>query len=130
MTVTVNYNDTASNAPEQTTNLEIVGDMCNELSETLTPFIMNSAVKEAIVPTLNAIVIPAEDCRSMEIILPPTVADPVSFTLVNVLGQSVQRATFGAGTQNVDASELPRGVYFYRLTSGQMSQNGKVILGE
>jgi IgGFc binding protein len=130
MLVTVVYNDTASNAPAQTTYLEIVGDMSNELSETLIPMIGNSGVKEAIVPTLNAITLPAVDGRSMEVILPPTVADPVSFTLVNVLGQSVLRATFGAGTQNVDASSLPRGVYFYRLTSGQLSQSGKVILGE
>ncbi len=130
MMVTVDFNDSTSDDPVQTANLEIVGDMCNGLSESLTGIIGNSGVKEAIVPSLNAIVIPAEDCRSMEIILPPTVADPVSFTLVNVLGQSVLRQTLGTGTQNVDASSLPRGVYFYRLTSGQMSQSGKVILGE
>ena len=44
--------------------------------------------------------------------------------------ESVLRSTILEGNHVVDASALPRGVYFYRLTSGQTSQSGKVILGE
>jgi hypothetical protein len=81
-------------------------------------------------PSLNATVLPTNDGRSMEIILPSSIATPVNFQLFNVLGESVQHSTFSTGTQTVDASSLPRGVYFYRLTAGQMSQSGKIILGE
>ncbi len=134
MTVTVDFNDSINDAPVQTALLEIVGDMCNELIDTLTGTIANSGVKEGspmmIAPSLNATIIPAEDCRSLEIILPTSLVGAVNFSLVNVLGESVLRSTFSVGAQTLDASSLPRGVYFYRLTSGQMSQSGKVILGE
>jgi hypothetical protein len=78
----------------------------------------------------EATIIPAANGRSLEIILPADLDGPVNFQLVNVLGENVLRETFSAGTQTVDASSLPRGVYFYRLTSNQTSQSGKVILGE
>ncbi len=81
-------------------------------------------------PSLEATIFPINDGRSLQIILPSSVAAPVNFQLVNVLGESVLRETFSAGTQMVDASALPRGVYFYRFTSGQISQSGKVILGQ
>jgi len=74
-------------------------------------------------------IIPANNGRSLEIILPSDVASPINFELVNVLGESVLRSSF-TGTHSIDASELPRGVYFYRLTSDGATQNGKVILGE
>jgi hypothetical protein len=80
--------------------------------------------------SLDATIIPINDARSLEIILPTSMAVPVSFQLFNVLGESVLHETFSAGTQMVDASFLPRGVYFYRVVSGQSSQSGKVILGE
>ena len=70
-------------------------------------------------PSLNTNIIPTNDGRSLEIILPTDLDRPINFELVNVLGESVLHATFIAGTQTVDASSLPRGVYFYRLTSGQ-----------
>lgn len=114
----------------QTAWIDIIGDVQTELIDTLVGTIANSGVKEAPAPTLNATVLPAEDGRSLEIILPPAIDEPVGFTLVNVLGERVLRSTLTVGTQTVDASTLPRGVYFYRLTSGDRSQNGKVILGE
>ncbi len=80
--------------------------------------------------TTDATILPTNDGRSIEIILPTNINGSVTFELVNVLGESVLHETFSTGTQNVDASSLPRGVYFYRLTSGQMNQSGKVILGE
>jgi hypothetical protein len=89
-----------------------------------------SAVNEANNSTSQATILPTNDGRSLEIILPADMNDQISFELVNVLGESVLRETFIAGTQTVDASSLPLGVYFYRLTSGQMSQSGKVILGQ
>ncbi len=130
MTVEVDFNDSASDAPVQTAWIDIIGDVQTELIDTLVGTIANSGVKEAPAPTLNATVLPAEDGRSLEIILPPAIDEPVGFTLVNVLGERVLRSTLTVGTQTVDASTLPRGVYFYRLTSGDRSQNGKVILGE
>ncbi len=81
-------------------------------------------------PSLSATIVPMDDGRALEIILPAEMPTPANFELVNVLGQSVLRATFPAGTQNVDASGLPRGVYFWRLTAGHDSQSGKVLLGE
>jgi hypothetical protein len=82
------------------------------------------------IPSLSATIITIEGGRSLEIVLPEDVDAPIHFELVNVLGQSVLQSTLGTGTQNIDASSLPRGVYFYRLTSGQMNQNGKLILGQ
>ncbi len=89
-----------------------------------------ASVTDADNPASQATILPTNDGQSLEIILPADVNGPVSFQLVNVLGESVLHETFGTGTQTVDASALPRGVYFYRLTSGQISQSGKVILGE
>jgi hypothetical protein len=89
-----------------------------------------SGVSEENAPSLTATILPMNDGQSLEIILPSDASGPVNFQLVNVLGESVLRETLSTGTQTVDASGLPRGVYFYRLTSGQMSQSGKVVLGE
>jgi hypothetical protein len=130
MTVDVDFNDSASDAPVQTAWMDVIGDVQTELIETLTGTIANSGVNPVAAPSLNATVLPAEDGRSLEIIIPPAIDGAVGFMLVNVLGQDVLRSTLGMGTQTVDASALPRGVYFYRLTSGDMSQSGKVILGE
>jgi IgGFc binding protein len=88
------------------------------------------SVGEANNPLYEATIIPAIDGRSLEIILPDDLTGSVTFQLVNVLGESVLHEILGVGTQNIDASSLPRGVYFYRLTSGPISQSGKVLLGE
>jgi hypothetical protein len=88
------------------------------------------SVSNASYPSLNATIIPTNEGRSLQIILPSSTAAPVNFQLSNMLGESVLRSTLSAGTQNVDASTLPRGVYFYRLTSDQATQSGKIILGE
>jgi len=80
-------------------------------------------------PSLNASIIPTNNGRSLEIILPSDVASPINFELVNVLGESVLRSSF-TGTHSIDVSVLPRGVYFYRLTSNGATQNGKVLLGQ
>jgi hypothetical protein len=79
---------------------------------------------------LSISVIPTDDGHSLEIIVPVSINDPVNFELVNVFGETVLHNTLSMGTQTVDASMLPRGVYFYRLTSDGISQSGKVILGE
>ena len=130
MTVTVDFNDSISDDPQQTAYMEIVGDMCNELIDTLTGTIANSGVKE----TISAIAQRNDPSRRRWPLAgsyaSTDIVGPVNFQLVNVLGESVLRSTFSVGTQTVDASSLPRGVYFYRLTSGQISQSGKVILGE
>ncbi len=134
LTATVDFNDSISDDPVQTALLEIVGNMCDVLTETFSATIANSGVNEASPamspPPLGARVVPAEDGRSLEVILPASIQDPVHFALFNVLGESVSNATIGAGTQTVDASALPRGVYFYRLTAGHQSQSGKVLLGQ
>ncbi len=130
LTVFVDFNDSTSDDPQQSALLEVVGNTCDEIVEELTGSIANSGVQQTVIPTINATIIPSEDGRSMEIIFPPDLIGTVNFQLVNVLGESILRSTLGTGTQNVDASSLPRGVYFYRLTSGAMNQSGKVILGE
>ncbi len=81
-------------------------------------------------PTSQASVIAMDDGRSLEIILPGEMAVPANFELVNVLGQNVLRAALTGENPTIDASGLPRGVYFYRLTVGSGSQSGKVMLGE
>ncbi len=88
------------------------------------------STNETSAPSLEATIFPTNDGRSLQVILPPSITAPVNFELVNVLGESVLHETFSAGTQIIDASSLPRGVYFYRLTSGAISQSGKVLLGE
>jgi hypothetical protein len=88
------------------------------------------SVSDANNSTLAAEILPMDDGRSLEIILPLNLAAPVNFELFNALGQNVLQTTLPEGTRSIDASDLPRGVYFYRLTSGALSQSGKVILGE
>ncbi len=78
----------------------------------------------------NATIIPENDGHSLEIILPPTIHSQVTFELVNVLGERVVDETIINNEHVVNASALPRGMYFYKLTSGRWSQSGKVILGE
>jgi hypothetical protein len=88
------------------------------------------AVEDKNNPATQASVIMMEDGRSLEIILPADITAPANFELVNVLGQSVLREAFPPGTQTIDASGLPRGVYFWRLTAGEMNNIGKAILGQ
>jgi hypothetical protein len=90
----------------------------------------SSGVSDAANPASQATIIPTSDGRSLQIVLPQDVTGPITFELVNVLGESVLRSTLTVGTQTMDASLLPRGVYFYRLTSGQFNQRGKFILGQ
>ncbi len=78
----------------------------------------------------QATILATNDGRSLEIVLPPNAESPITLELVNVLGESVLSTMLGSGTQPVDASALPRGVYLYRLTAGHQSQSGKVLLGQ
>ena len=80
--------------------------------------------------SLSALIIPMDGGHALEVILPDDMIDPDNFELVNALGKSVLRTAFSGGSHTIDAGELPRGVYFYRLTAGGVSQSGKVILGE
>ncbi len=128
--ISVDFNDSISSDPTQSALMEIVTETCDELTEALTASIAGSGVTQTVAPSLHATIVPAEDGRSLTVTIPPATDGPVQFELVNVLGQSVLRNAFGAGTQTVEADALSRGVYFYRLTSGAMSQSGKVILGE
>ncbi len=130
VSVNIDFNDSLFDVAAQQALFDIQTNSCNSISEILTAFISNAGVQEASAPSLNATILPAADGQSLEIILPAQVIGPASFQLMNVLGESVLRSTFSVRTQTVDASALPRGVYFYRLTSGQMSQSGKIILGE
>jgi hypothetical protein len=92
--------------------------------------VLLASVSETSAPSLDATILPTEDGHSLVVTVPSGAVGPQHFELVNVLGESVQQATLGAGTQTLDESALPRGVYFYRLTSGQLSQSGKIILGQ
>ncbi len=128
--LTLDFNDSLFDVVKQQTQLIFTTNACAQISETLTAIVAGAGVKETIIPSLDATILPTDDGRALQIILPTNISGSVNFLLVNVLGESVLRSTFGVGTENIDASSLPRGVYFYRLTSGQMSQSGKVILGE
>jgi len=129
--VTVAFNDSISDDPVQTALVLIGSDnSCTDLSEPLSATISNSGVTEQNAPTLGATIIPSEDGRSLEILIPPGQNEPISFELFNVLGERVLRSAFQTGTRSMDASELLRGVYFYRLSSSNGTQSGKVILGE
>ena len=81
-------------------------------------------------PPLGASVITLNDGRALEIILPADMPSPANFELVNVLGQSVLRTTLSGGNPTIDASGLPRGVYFYHMTMGSKNQSGKLLLGQ
>lgn len=58
----------------------------------------------------------------------------VDLLIYNSLGQSVRTVLenqyMGAGLHQIyfDAAELPSGLYFYRLTAGQVSQTAKMVL--
>ncbi len=128
--LTVFFNDSLFSVREQTVQFEIVTNSCSPITETVTATISDASVKEQIAPSLEATILPTEDGHSLEIVVPSAAIGPLHFELVNMLGESVQRALLGTGTQTLDESALPRGVYFYRLTSGTLAQSGKVILGE
>jgi hypothetical protein len=128
--VTVNFNDSLYDVRVQTAQFEIVTNSCTPITETVTATISNASVKETSTPSLDATILPTEDGHSLVVTVPSGTIGPLHFELVNVLGESVQQALLGNGTQTLDESALPRGVYFYRLTSGSLSQSGKIILGE
>jgi len=76
---------------------------------------------------------PFNPSTTLEVALPH--AGYVTLTVHNILGQEV--ATLKAGDHPVgtfkatwDASEMPSGVYFYRLTAGEYVQTKKMILIE
>ena len=98
-------------------------------TDTLTGLVVTSGVAPAIQTDLSASVIPLEDGHSIEIVPAANVIAPLAFQLFNILGKNVFSGSI-SGTQIVSMGTLPRGVYFYRLTSGQMNQSGKIILGE
>jgi hypothetical protein len=127
---TVDFNDSLSTAPVQTATVEITSNTCVPTFDTLTGRIGGAVVSDENVPKSPVSVITMQGGSSFEIILPPDRNDPVRFELLNILGESVLRAALHSGSQTVDASALPRGVYFYRLSSGAAMQSGKVILGE
>jgi len=57
----------------------------------------------------------------------------VKLTLYNILGTEVkvmtnEYLTAGKYSINADASELPSGTYFYRITAGTFSDTKKMIL--
>lgn len=63
--------------------------------------------------------------------VPPNWPEPVHIEIENLLGETVFQSTLTiSASASIDPGALPRGVYFYRLTAGQMSQSGKIILGE
>jgi hypothetical protein len=130
MTVTVTFNDSVSDDPVQAAVVQISSNSCTLMWDSLIGYISNSGVKEANTPPLSASIIRLDDGRALETILPTDIAAPANFELVNVLGESVLRTTLSGGNPIIDASGLPRGVYFYRITMGSVNQSGKVILGE
>ena len=132
MTVTVTFNDSTNGDPVQPAVLQIASsNSCNIMQDSLVGILAGSGVTEANTPPLGASILRLDDGRALEIILPADMPSPANFELVNVLGQSVLRAMFVAGSApTVDASGLPRGVYFWRLSAGHESQSGKVIIGQ
>jgi hypothetical protein len=88
------------------------------------------SVSNANNPATAITILPTNDGRSLEIQPSATTPGPITLELTNVLGISVMHTTFGSGTQHIDVSALPYGVYFYHVTAGPVSQSGKVILGE
>lgn len=50
-----------------------------------------------------------------------------SFLLYNALGQRVLYLPITTTTQNIDVSKYSKGVYYYTLTNGQKSEQGKLI---
>ncbi len=129
--VTVHFNDSVSEDPVQTAMVQISSkSSCTLLEDSLVAFLSGASVTQTNAAPLLATIVPMEDGRSLEIVVPAGISGRTTFELDNVLGESIFRRSLLNGDNNIDASLLPRGVYFYRLTFGGMSQSGKVILGE
>jgi hypothetical protein len=97
--------------------------------DTLTGVGIRAAVTASNQTDLSASVITLDDGHSIEIVPAGNTTAPLTFQLFDLLGKNVLLGSI-SGTQIVSVATLPRGVYFYRLTSGDRSQSGKVMLGE
>ncbi len=68
--------------------------------------------------------------RELSVKVSATIVEPFQFELVNVLGERMMNEELSGPTRHLlDINSLPTGIYFWRITSGAMSQIGKIILG-
>ncbi len=67
--------------------------------------------------------------RFLRASIPSSWSSPVHLEIEDILGHRVLSMTVDSMTK-IDASTLPRGVYFYRLSSNAAKSEGKVVIGE
>ncbi len=126
-TAYVSFDDSVSDAPDQSVNVSFHGSMCDSLSQTIIAHIANSGVLAGSASE-NFSLVPLNDRRSFQLIVPEGITEPARLELVNLLGEIVYSSQV-TESQIVDGSSLPRGIYFWRITSRNQSQTGKIMLG-
>jgi hypothetical protein len=86
-------------------------------------------VAESVTAQSSASIIQLDDAKSIKVVIPSDWTQPARLDIFNILGETVYTSSFG-GTTILDLSALARGVYFYRLREGEISQTGKILLGQ
>ena len=124
MTVTIHFNDSASSDLVQSTMVDIASPTCSVLTENIIAKLAGSSVAEPNTSEARA-TITSPDGRLIQIYVPDETG-PNSFELFNILGEDLLRANLSSETTTLDAGVLSKGIYFYRINSGQ---TGKLILG-
>ncbi len=73
----------------------------------------------------------SSDGTNIQATVPMNWPQPIHVEIENLLGVTVFESNLTIDTSaSFDPGSLPRGVYFYRLTSGSKNQTGKIILGQ
>jgi IgGFc binding protein len=107
----------------------IFGNECASMSAALIGSGVSSIVS-ASVPEIFLATLQSSNGRYIQVLLPADWLPPIHVELNNVLGIPMFEGSISSLPPSFDPGPLPHGVYFYHLTSGPMSQSGKVILGE
>jgi hypothetical protein len=107
----------------------IFGNECASMSAALIGSGISSTVSASVAEIFPAS-LQSSNGRDIQVLLPANWLAPIHVALNNVLGVTVFEGSISGSAPSFDPGPLPRGVYFWRLISGQMNQSGKVILGD
>jgi hypothetical protein len=77
----------------------------------------------------SAALLESVDGRMIEPMIPNDWADPIRIEILNTLGRMIFTTNIMSAAR-FDAGNLPRGMYFYRITGGSFNQTGKLLLGQ
>jgi hypothetical protein len=129
ITIFITFDPSVSTDPLQSAQLAFLSDACNSLTVNLSASVSGAGVAEEITASPSASIVQLNDGKSIRIIIPSDWPPAVRLDIYNILGETVYSTSLD-GTTTFDLNALTRGVYFYRLRSGETSQTGKILLGQ